>query len=141
MKNEGNLVVLNTNNNNLNQNLEKSNNRYSILKRPSNASGNKYNAMSYDFNLKNDLNNNNLDLLKDIQELMEHGDLNLYQILSDYKSKEKMDTFYAEREKKIKEEHIKKLKKEEYVNQCIRKFRIANSATTLTNSILHKLPI
>jgi hypothetical protein len=91
MKNEGNLVVLNTNNNNLNQNLEKSNNRYSILKRPSNASGNKYNAMSYDFNLKNDLNNNNLDLLKDIQELMEHGDLNLYQILSDYKSKEKMD--------------------------------------------------
>lgn len=32
-----------------------------------------------------------------------------------------MDTFYAEREKKIKEEHIKKLKKEEYVNECIKK--------------------
>ena len=37
------------------------------------------------------------------------------------KSKEKMDTFYAEREKRIKEEHIKKQKKEEYVNECIRK--------------------
>ena len=33
-----------------------------------------------------------MDLLKDIQELMEHGDLNLYQILSDFKSKEKSDS-------------------------------------------------
>lgn len=92
MKNQGNLVLLNSNINNNNQNMEKTNNRYSILKRPSNASGNKYNYNSYDFPLKNDLNNNNLDLLKDIQELMEHGDLNLYQILSDFKSKEKYDS-------------------------------------------------
>ena len=90
MKNEGNLVLLNNN-----QNNEKiNNNRYSggILKRPSNASSNKYNYMSYDFTTKKfNKNNNNLDLLKDIQELMEHGDLNLYQILTDYKSKEKID--------------------------------------------------
>ena len=92
MKNQGNLVLLNNNINTINQNMEKSNNRYSILKRPSNASGNKYNYMSYDFNLKNELNNQNLDLLKDIQELMEHGDLNLYQILSDFKSKDKSDS-------------------------------------------------
>ena len=92
MKSQGNLVLLNNNINNNNQNMEKSNNRYSILKRPSNASGNKYNYNSYDFPLKNDLNNKNLDLLKDIQELMEHGDLNLYQILSDFKSKEKSDS-------------------------------------------------
>ena len=87
MKNEGNLVLLNNN-----QDNDKNNNRYSILKRPSNTSGNKYNYMSYDISTKKKINNNkNLDLLKDIQELMEHGDLNLYQILSDYKSKEKMD--------------------------------------------------
>ena len=87
MKNEGNLVLLNNN-----QDNDKNNNRYSILKRPSNTSGNKYNYMSYDISMKKKINNNkNLDLLKDIQELMEHGDLNLYQILSDYKSKEKMD--------------------------------------------------
>ena len=92
MKNQGNLVLLNSNINNNNQNMEKSNNRYSILKRPSNASGNKYNYNSYDIPLKNDLNDKNLDLLKDIQELMEHGDLNLYQILSDFKSKEKYDS-------------------------------------------------
>ena len=92
MKNQGNLVLLNSNINNNNQNMEKSNNRYSILKRPSNASGNKYNYNSYDMPLKNDLNDKNLDLLKDIQELMEHGDLNLYQILSDFKSKEKYDS-------------------------------------------------
>ena len=35
-----------------------------------------------------------------------------------------MDTFYAEREKKIKEEHIKKEKKEKYVSECIRKLEI-----------------
>ena len=35
-----------------------------------------------------------------------------------------METFYAEREKKIKEEHIKKLKKEEYVNECIKKLEV-----------------
>jgi hypothetical protein len=92
MKNQGNLVLLNSNINNNNQNMEKSNNRYSILKRPSNASGNKYNYNSNDIPLKNDLNDKNLDLLKDIQELMEHGDLNLYQILSDFKSKEKYDS-------------------------------------------------
>ena len=92
MKNQRNLVLLNSNINNNNQNMEKSNNRYSILKRPSNASGNKYNYNSYDMPLKNDLNDKNLDLLKDIQELMEHGDLNLYQILSDFKSKEKYDS-------------------------------------------------
>ena len=94
MKNQGNLVLLNSNitNNNNNQNMEKSNNRYSILKRPSNASGNKYNYNSNDIPLKHDLNDKNLDLLKDIQELMEHGDLNLYQILSDFKSKEKYDS-------------------------------------------------
>ena len=86
LKNEGNLILLN----NQNQNNEKNNNRYSILKRPSNASGSRYNYGSYDLSLKNKINKN-LDLLKDIQELMEHGDLNLYQILSDYKSKEKMD--------------------------------------------------
>ena len=86
MKNEGNLILLNNN-----QNNEKNNNRYSILKRPSNISSNRYNYMSYDFPIKKNINNKNLDLLKDIQELMEHGDLNLYQILSDYKSKEKMD--------------------------------------------------
>ena len=78
MKNEGNLVLLNNN-----QDNDKNNNRYSILKRPSNTSGNKYNYMSYDISTKKKINNNkNLDLLKDIQELMEHGDLNLYQILS-----------------------------------------------------------
>ena len=86
LKNEGNLILLN----NQNQNNEKNNNRYSILKRPSNASGSRYNYGTYDLSLKNKINKN-LDLLKDIQELMEHGDLNLYQILSDYKSKEKMD--------------------------------------------------
>ena len=95
MKNEGNLVLLNNSNIN-NQNMEKSNNRYSILKRPSNSSINRYNVSNYDTNLKKDLNafnnNNNLDLLKDIQELMEHGDLNLYQILSDFKSQEKNDS-------------------------------------------------
>ena len=35
-----------------------------------------------------------------------------------------MDTFYAEREKKIKEERVKKLKKEEYVNECIKKLEV-----------------
>ena len=89
IKNE-NLVLLN--NNNINQNMEKSNNRYSsILKKQYNASGNKNNYMSYDNTLKNNLTNKNLDLLKDIQELMEHGDLNLYQILSDFKDKNNMN--------------------------------------------------
>ena len=92
MKNQGNLVLLNNNINNNNQNMEKSNNRYSILKRPSNASQNKNNYTSYDYPNKNNINDKNLDLLKDIQELMEHGDLNLYQILSDFKSKEKSDS-------------------------------------------------
>ena len=92
MKNQGNLVLLNNNINNNNQNMEKSNNRYSILKRPSNASQNKNNYTSYDYTNKNNINDKNLDLLKDIQELMEHGDLNLYQILSDFKSKEKSDS-------------------------------------------------
>ena len=93
LKNQGNLVLLNNNINNNNQNMEKSNNRYSILKRPSNASQNKNTYMSYDYPVKNnDFNDKNLDLLKDIQELMEHGDLNLYQILSDFKSKEKSDS-------------------------------------------------
>ena len=86
MKNEGNLVLLNNN-----QNTDKNNNRYSILKRPSNTSGNRYNYTNYDYSSRKNINNKNLDLLKDIQELMEHGDLNLYQILSDYKSKEKLD--------------------------------------------------
>ena len=86
MKNEGNLVLLNSN-----QANEKNNNRYSILKRPSNSSANKYNYISYDFSQKKTINNKNLDLLKDIQLLMEHENLNLYQILSDYKSKEKFD--------------------------------------------------
>ena len=54
---------------------------------------NKNTYMSYDYPIKNnDFNDKNLDLLKDIQELMEHGDLNLYQILSDFKSKEKSDS-------------------------------------------------
>ena len=92
LKNQGNLVLLNNNINNNNQNMEKSNNRYSILKRPSNASQNKNNYTSYDYPNKNNINDKNLDLLKDIQELMEHGDLNLYQILSDFKSKEKSDS-------------------------------------------------
>ena len=89
MKNEGNLIFFNNN-----QNNDKNNYRYSsILKKPSqsNIAGNRYNYMSYDNTTKKYVNNKNLDLLKDIQELMEHGDLNLYQILSDYKSKEKMD--------------------------------------------------
>ena len=87
MKNEGNLILFNNN-----QNNDKNNNRYSsILKNPSNTGGNRYNYMSYDYTNKKYVNTKNLDLLKDIQELMEHGDLNLYQILSDYKSKEKMD--------------------------------------------------
>ena len=89
MKNERNLVLLNNN-----QNVEKNNNRYSILKLPSNARGSKYNYMSYDFSLKKKLNSKILDLLKDIQELMKYGYLNLYQILSDYKSKEKIDFTY-----------------------------------------------
>jgi predicted patatin/cPLA2 family phospholipase len=84
------LILLN--NNNINQNMEKSNNRYSsILKKQYNASGNKNNYMSYDNTLTNNLTNKNLDLLKDIQELMEHGDLNLYQILSDFKDKNNMN--------------------------------------------------
>ena len=88
MKNEGNLILLNNN-----QNEDRDNNRYSILKRPSNASStNKYNFMSYNFSSKKNINENNLDLLKDIQESMEHSNLNLYQILSDFKSKEKMDS-------------------------------------------------
>ena len=80
MKNEGNLVLLKNN-----QNNDRSNNRYSVLK------SNKYNIANYDFGSKRSVDNKNLDLLKDIKELMEHGDLNLYQVLSDYKSKEKMD--------------------------------------------------
>ena len=87
MKNEGNLVLLNNN-----QNNENKNNRYSILKRPSNSSGSKYNYVNFDLSTKKKFNNKNLDLLKDIQDVMEHGDLNLYQILSDFKSKEKMDS-------------------------------------------------
>ena len=88
MKNEGNLILLNNN-----QNEDRDNNRYSILKRPSNASStNRYNFMSYNFSSKKNINENNLDLLKDIQESMEHSNLNLYQILSDFKSKEKMDS-------------------------------------------------
>ena len=87
MKSENNLVLLNNN-----QNNENNNDRYNVLKRPSNTSGNYYNYNNYEFSLKKNINNKNLDLLKDIQELMEHGDLNLYQILSDFKSKEKMDS-------------------------------------------------
>ena len=87
MKNEGDLVLINNN-----QNNENNNNRYSILKRPSNTSGSRYNYVNYDISMKKNINSKNLDLLKDIQDVMEHGDLNLYQILSDFKSKEKMDS-------------------------------------------------
>ena len=89
LKNEGNLVLLNNN-----QNDERNNNRYSILKKSNTSVANRkfMSLINLDNSFKKKMTTTkNLDLLKDIQELMEHGDLNLYQILSDYKSKDKMD--------------------------------------------------
>ena len=87
MKKEQNLIVLS---NKDYQNDEKSNNRYSTLKRPSNASSNKF-YVGNDLSIKKTITQSNYyDLLKRIQDIMEE-DLNLYQIFSDYKSEEKMD--------------------------------------------------
>ena len=42
-------------------------------------------------NKKFNLNNKNLDLMKDMKEAIEHSGLNMYQILSDYKNKENVE--------------------------------------------------